>query len=58
MHLLKVKEFRGVRVLRPEVFLSAMRKGGAVEVSISVMAFSIFAAKKTTADISRPEHYI
>ena len=27
MHLLKVKEFRGIRVLRPEVFLSAMRKG-------------------------------
>ena len=28
MHLLKVKEFKGIRVLRPEVFLSAMRRGG------------------------------
>lgn len=27
-HLLKIKEFREVRVLRPEVFLSAMRRGG------------------------------
>ena len=28
MHLLKIKEFKGIRVLRPEVFLSAMRRGG------------------------------
>lgn len=28
MHLLKVKEFKGIRVLRPEVFLSAVRRGG------------------------------
>jgi len=27
MHLLKIKEFKGIRVLRPEGFLSAMRKG-------------------------------
>ena len=26
-HLLSVKEYQGVRVLRPEVFLSALRKG-------------------------------
>ncbi|MBU4320506.1 MAG: putative toxin-antitoxin system toxin component, PIN family [Thermodesulfovibrionales bacterium] len=27
MHLLKIKEFKEIRVLRPEVFLSAVRKG-------------------------------
>jgi len=27
MHLLKIKEFKGIRGLRPEAFLSAMRKG-------------------------------
>ncbi|MDO8746498.1 MAG: putative toxin-antitoxin system toxin component, PIN family [Thermodesulfovibrionales bacterium] len=28
MHLLNIKEFKGIRVLCPEVFLSAMRRGG------------------------------